>query len=202
MNQDPTILPFLQTFDLQQWRDQAMLALARYQDTLLIQHEQYVLSGAVSEHDFWSRYFFRCDERRILQDMRRKDELGILGQSSRDLFAVPGNTALLNSSGAKQAFRRGPQLGGTQRASSFSVSRQPPGGRSLQQGSREKAISPIARSQSLGGGGPTTKPSESLKEKLRNWTNVSQQSSTAANHSQNKLSAESRAERYRRRAGY
>lgn len=98
-NEDRDIKPYLQTFRMEQWKDAAAIALAMYPDSVAVHHQDLVVDTVgtfggdddylcVKESDFWCRYFYRCDEKRILKDLRRKDKLGILGQSSRNLFGA------------------------------------------------------------------------------------------------------------------
>jgi hypothetical protein len=133
-HEDPDVNLFLRSFKLFQWKDDIVIALAKYPDTLAIHFEQYVLNGKIAQEDFWCRYFYKCDEKRILNDLRRKDKLGILGtpaglfhfffslfmsntrfshlewtgQSSRNILASPnaamGNMVDMNN------FARGPPL--------------------------------------------------------------------------------------------
>jgi hypothetical protein len=208
VDDDPEVRGYLQTFHLPDCVDEAMIALAKYPDTLAIHHEQYVLSGQISEEDFWCRYFFRCCEKRILKDLRRKVHLGILGQSSRNLYANPSNTSLLSPNfgtpaGGGKAFARAPPP----RGYSFPGDSSLDGSRSslTPDGGRQNVEVSISTSQ-----GPLAKDSGddrarvgSLKEKLRNWNKVSSNSaaSSSAPLTPNRpvTSAAERARRYRER---
>jgi BSD domain len=148
-DKDSNLEDFLGSFQLQHWKDDAALALARYPDTLLIHHERLVLGGLVTEQDFWSRYFYRCDERRILHDLRKTETQKMLLQTSESLCTRQKS---LNES---QSFPRASHI------------------------RKQRATS------------------ENLKEKLKNWNNVTRQNKTATTS----FSPETRAQRYRKRGG-
>eukprot|EP00539_Tryblionella_compressa_P006486 CAMPEP_0178771948 /NCGR_PEP_ID=MMETSP0744-20121128/22258_1 /TAXON_ID=913974 /ORGANISM="Nitzschia punctata, Strain CCMP561" /LENGTH=332 /DNA_ID=CAMNT_0020428547 /DNA_START=63 /DNA_END=1061 /DNA_ORIENTATION=+ len=212
MHEDPDIRGYLRTFDLTDWADDAVIALAKYPDTLAIQYEQFVLSGNISQIDFWCRYFFKCDEKRILQDLRRKERLGILGQSSRNLMSNPnapmsggkvfgrGPSAGRGFGGGSsgRGFGRGPPVTGMQRGNSFSgssnfVSKPSMDDTASMNGSYSSLVvdksndeerPEVSRANSTG----DSNRASSLKEKLKNWN----QAAASTN-------ATERARRYRNR---
>jgi hypothetical protein len=207
IQEDPSVQEYIENFDLMEWTDDAILALAKYQDTLAMQHEQFVISGEISERDFWCRYFYKCDEKRILEDMRRKQSLGILGQSSRNLFANPNMP--LNNTGASggKAFARGPRLqqqkvvsGPAGFGSSFRRNEMNKGGGSEGDSSFQSSAT---RRYSLSAAAPAR--TSSLKEKLRDWNKVTaipgavDVSGRSAEKFADIPSAAARAQRYRNR---
>jgi hypothetical protein len=199
MSEDPDVEQFLKNFDLRLWRDEANLAWARYQDTLAMHHGNFVRTGVVRESDFWCRYFYRCDEKRILKDMRQKQKLGILGQSSRNILANPSDPGVYHG----KAFARGPQFICQKESSSvesFNKVLKPVGSFiSKEADDIEERHTCINGSNRAGGHDEST-----LKNKLKNWNNVTFPSSihnvrTEIPGRHRSLTAEDRAKRYRNR---
>jgi hypothetical protein len=77
---DQELKRFMNDFDYSKMEDDVQISLAKYPDSVA-QHFKNLVPAKVSEEAFWNRYFYRCDEKRILREMRRKEALGILGQS-------------------------------------------------------------------------------------------------------------------------
>jgi hypothetical protein len=64
---------FLSDFDYAAYDDDIQIAMAKYPTTVGVQFKNLV-AEKVTAQDFWQRYFYRCDEKRILQSLRRREE--------------------------------------------------------------------------------------------------------------------------------
>ena len=67
------LFAFQQTFNLLEWQDEAQIALALYPDSLARFYLDLVPAQVTSE-EFWKRYFWRCDELRILRNLRQQQQ--------------------------------------------------------------------------------------------------------------------------------
>lgn len=99
MEDDPVeIRTYLNNFDetLESLHDDIGIALEMYADTVGFRYKELVVTKQQVMHvDFWRRYFYKCDEKKILKDLRRRSKLGLLGQSTRNL--LNGSNHSLNS---------------------------------------------------------------------------------------------------------
>lgn len=211
-NEDPEIVGYLQTFDLEAWNDDILIALARYRDSVAIQHHELVVSTKrVAEQDFWCRYFYRCDEKRILKDLRRKDQMGILGHSTRNLFQSINVKAAMNKKPpVYKEFSRGPNVDRAVPASSRKYDHEASSSAATLDTVSTAATESTRAEQSTTGpeGGDETSARPlvqraksdnqsrvgSIKEKLKNWSKVTS-TSNGAHASQ----GTDRARRYRAR---
>ena len=71
---------FIGEFNYTKLEDGIQITLAMYPDSVG-RHFQTLVPAKVAPEEFWRRYFYRCDEKRILNELRRRDALGTLGQS-------------------------------------------------------------------------------------------------------------------------
>ena len=62
-------------YDPSRKEDDIQIALAKYPDSVAVQYMNLV-PDKISRDDFWLRYFFRCDEKRVLRALRRKEASG------------------------------------------------------------------------------------------------------------------------------
>jgi hypothetical protein len=72
-SEDAEVKEFLETFDLEAKTDDIAKLLESYPDTLKAEFEALVPTQ-VQYKDFWERYYFRCDEDRVMRDIRRQEE--------------------------------------------------------------------------------------------------------------------------------
>mmetsp|Transcript_11760 Transcript_11760/g.16802 ORF Transcript_11760/g.16802 Transcript_11760/m.16802 type:complete len:513 (+) Transcript_11760:146-1684(+) len=71
--EDAGIKAFLQDFTIENNKDQIKSLLAEYPDSIKLYHEKFV-PDSVDEKEFWGRYFYRCDEERIVERLRKEGE--------------------------------------------------------------------------------------------------------------------------------
>jgi hypothetical protein len=64
---------FLSDFDYAAYDDDIQIAMAKYPTTVGV-HIKNLVPEKVTAQAFWRRYFYRCDEKRILQSLRRREE--------------------------------------------------------------------------------------------------------------------------------
>ena len=67
---------FMSNFDFSMQEDDIQIALAKYPDSVGV-HYKTLVPETVSPQDFWLRYFYLCDEKRILRGLRRQEKLGL-----------------------------------------------------------------------------------------------------------------------------
>jgi len=76
---------FASKFRMRDWEDDIEIALVKF-NAVAIYYKKFV-PHSVEKKDFWMRYFFRCDEKRMLRSLRKKTSTGNRGVDRKTLEA-------------------------------------------------------------------------------------------------------------------
>ena len=81
------ILDFLENFDISDKTEQIVRVLEEYGETVKIHSHEYV-PVKVSYVEFWTRFFYRCDEQRVQRELdqaeRKKSDKDVVGGLSKN----------------------------------------------------------------------------------------------------------------------
>merc|ERR1711865_95129 len=89
--------------------------MGKYPNSVGVWHKQLVIGNGVdgngvdckkiTQQEFWLRYFYKCSEKYILIDLRRRSKLGLLGQSTRNLLSNSNSNSSTSNSNSNNNSR-------------------------------------------------------------------------------------------------